>query len=60
VTAGDRVGAIDIPAARDHLSDYPIATLADADQPAEARAWVRLVRSARGQRVLARDGFGKP
>lgn len=60
VTADGRVKTIDIPASREHLSSYPIAALADADEPELAKAWVRLVRSTRGERVLSEDGFGKP
>jgi molybdate transport system substrate-binding protein len=60
VAAGDRVRAIDIPASEQNLNRYPIAALEDADEPALARAWVRLVTGAQGQRVLRDAGFGKP
>jgi molybdate transport system substrate-binding protein len=60
VAAGDEVRAVDIPASEQNLNRYPIAALKDADQPALARAWVRLVTSAQGRRVLRDAGFGKP
>ena len=60
VAAGHRVRAIDIPASEQNLNRYPIAALEDADEPALARAWVRLVTGAQGQRVLRDAGFGKP
>jgi len=40
------------------VSSYPIAVLADAANPAAARAFVDLVRSPAGQDVLAAHGFG--
>ena len=60
VAAGDEVRAIDIPASERNLTRYPIAALKDADEPALARAWVRLVTSAPGRRVLRDAGFGTP
>ena len=60
VAAGHKVRAIDIPTSNQNLNSYPIATLKDARKPALARAWVRLVLSAKGQKVLSDDGFGKP
>ena len=60
VAAGDAVRAIDVPASADSPTRYPIAALADADEPALAEDWVRLVLSRRGQQVLADAGFGKP
>jgi molybdate transport system substrate-binding protein len=60
VAAGHKVRAIDIPTSNQNLNSYPIAALKDARKPALARAWVRLVLSAKGQRVLSDDGFGKP
>jgi molybdate transport system substrate-binding protein len=60
VTAGNQVRAIDIPTGEENLASYPIAALAEADEPELARDWVQLVKSGRGQRVLAQDGFGKP
>lgn len=60
VAAGDEVRAVDVPASEQNLNRYPIAALKDAGQPALARAWVRLVTSAQGRRVLRDAGFGKP
>lgn len=60
VAAGHKVKAIDVPTANENLNTYPIAALSEAKKPDLARAWVDLVTSARGQRVLADAGFGKP
>ena len=60
VAGGDKVRAVDIPTSHENLNSYPIATLADADQPALARAWVALVLSSRGRHVLTHAGFGTP
>jgi molybdate transport system substrate-binding protein len=60
VAAGNKVKAIDIPTSHQNLNSYPIAALKNAGQPGLARDWVRLVLSAKGRKVLARDGFGKP
>jgi molybdate transport system substrate-binding protein len=60
VAAGDKVRAIDVPTSGQNLNSYPIAVLREAEKPALARAWVRLVLSTRGQKVLAAAGFGKP
>jgi molybdate transport system substrate-binding protein len=60
VAAGDKVKAVDIPTSNQNLNSYPIAALEEARKPALAEAWVRLVLSAEGRKVLAADGFGKP
>ena len=56
----DLTEAIDIPTSNRNLNSYPIAALKDAKNPALAEAWVRLVLSRKGQKVLSDDGFGKP
>jgi molybdate transport system substrate-binding protein len=53
----DRVAAISIPSDINLLANYPIASLAGAPHPELARAWLDLVRSKEGQRVLASKGF---
>jgi molybdate transport system substrate-binding protein len=60
VAAGDKVTAIDIPTADENLNSYPIAALEEAEEPSLAKAFVSLVLSTKGQRVLAAAGFGKP
>jgi molybdate transport system substrate-binding protein len=60
VAAGGKVKAIDIPTSDKNLNSYPIAALRGARKPALAKAWVRLVLSGKGQKVLSDDGFGKP
>ncbi|MEJ6329159.1 molybdate ABC transporter substrate-binding protein [Stenotrophomonas maltophilia] len=39
---------------------YPLAVTRASTQPAEARRFATFVRSAQGQAILARHGFGKP
>ncbi|MFF6781754.1 molybdate ABC transporter substrate-binding protein [Streptomyces sp. NPDC012510] len=58
--AGDKVEGVDFPESADAVNDYPIALLKDAPHPATAKAFVELVRSAEGQRVLTEAGFLKP
>jgi molybdate transport system substrate-binding protein len=41
-------------------TEYPIAALAKAANPAAAAAFVGYVLSAAGQAVLAADGFEQP
>jgi molybdate transport system substrate-binding protein len=58
--AGDSVRAYEIPGARSTSTRYLVAALKDAGSPDLARAWVELVLSDRGQRVLSDVGFGPP
>ncbi|MFI8193706.1 molybdate ABC transporter substrate-binding protein [Streptomyces sp. NPDC085946] len=58
--AGDKVQGVEFPESADALNDYPIALLKDAPNPAAARAFVDLVRSSEGRRVLSRAGFLQP
>lgn len=39
---------------------YPLAVTRASTQPAEAKRFTAFVRSAQGQAILARHGFGKP
>lgn len=60
IAAGDRVTGLEFPEAEEAVNDYPIgvpATTADADL---AAAWVDLVLSESGARVLTAAGFGTP
>jgi molybdate transport system substrate-binding protein len=51
------VRAIDIPDAYNVLASYPIAAIKGAENAEAARAFIALVLSAEGQRVLQRHGF---
>lgn len=55
--AADQVQRIDIPDALNTVAEYPIALLADAENPVAAQAFIDLVLSPEGQAVLARYGF---
>jgi len=59
VGADDKVEGIDLPHTAGGTNDYHIAVLADADRHT-ARAFVELVLSPTGQRVLADAGFELP
>ncbi|AXE84428.1 molybdate ABC transporter substrate-binding protein [Streptomyces sp. Go-475] len=58
--AGDKVTGVDFPESAEAVNDYPIAQLKNAPHPETAKAFIALVRSAEGQRVLSRAGFLKP
>ncbi|MCL6674640.1 molybdate ABC transporter substrate-binding protein [Streptomyces panaciradicis] len=59
-TAGDKVEGVEFPESADAVNDYPIALLKDAPNAAAARAFIQLVRSPEGQKVLSAAGFLKP
>ena len=58
--AGGKVKGIPIPDGVNAATEYPIAVLGKAGNPATARAFVDYVLSDAGQAVLAADGFAKP
>jgi molybdate transport system substrate-binding protein len=58
--AGAKVKGIEIPAAQNASTTYPIATLAKAPNAAAARAFVDYVLSADGVKVLTDAGFANP
>ncbi|MDO0912687.1 molybdate ABC transporter substrate-binding protein [Streptomyces sp. DT2A-34] len=58
--AGDRVEGVDFPESADAVNDYPITLLKDAPNAGAAQAFIALVRSAEGQKVLNAAGFLKP
>jgi molybdate transport system substrate-binding protein len=60
VAAGDGTHVVGIPPNLNVIAEYPIAVLRGAPHPGLARVFVELVRSARGQRALARAGFLPP
>lgn len=58
--AGGKVAGVDFPESAKAVNDYPIATLKNAPNAAAASAFVDLVRSAEGQKVLGEAGFMAP
>jgi molybdate transport system substrate-binding protein len=55
--AQGKIEGVAIPQDQNVLATYPIATLKDASSPEDAQAFVDLVLSAEGQKVLSRHGF---
>jgi molybdate transport system substrate-binding protein len=55
--AGDDVDLVRIPARHNVVATYPIAVLDDAPNPRAASAFVQLVQSKAGQRILRNHGF---
>ncbi|MEV5355316.1 molybdate ABC transporter substrate-binding protein [Streptomyces sp. NPDC086081] len=58
--AGDKVEGVEFPESADAVNDYPIALLKDAPNAGAAEAFIALVRSAEGRRVLSEAGFRTP
>ncbi|WP_298991341.1 molybdate ABC transporter substrate-binding protein [uncultured Pseudokineococcus sp.] len=58
--AGDAVRTVEVPEADGAVNSYPVAVLADAAEPAAARAFVDLLTGPEGREVLAQAGFGPP
>lgn len=58
--AGDKVDGVEFPESADAINDYPIAQLKDSKNAEAAKAFIALVRSADGQKVLNEAGFLKP
>lgn len=58
--AGGKVEGVRFPESADAVNDYPIAPLKNGGNAAAAKAFIALVRSAEGQRVLGEAGFLKP
>ncbi|RKF29053.1 molybdate ABC transporter substrate-binding protein [Micromonospora globbae] len=58
--ADDDVSAVEFPESARAVNDYPIVALADAPNPAGARAFVAYVRSDAGRAVLTGAGFQTP
>ncbi|GAB2967739.1 molybdate ABC transporter substrate-binding protein [Saccharothrix stipae] len=59
-SASGQVEGLGFPEADRTVTDYPVAPLARARNPAGARAFVDHVRSERGRAVLAEAGFEAP
>ncbi|WP_200261664.1 molybdate ABC transporter substrate-binding protein [Streptomyces sp. HSG2] len=58
--AGDAVGGVDFPEAAEATNDYPIARLRRSENPDAGQAFLDLVTSAEGRRVLDGAGFLAP
>ncbi|MFI1922355.1 MULTISPECIES: molybdate ABC transporter substrate-binding protein [unclassified Streptomyces] len=58
--AGDKVEGVEFPESADAVNDYPIVRLKDAQNTAAATAFIALVQSAEGQKVLTEAGFLQP
>ncbi|MFJ8192928.1 molybdate ABC transporter substrate-binding protein [Streptomyces sp. NPDC096094] len=58
--AGGKVTGVAFPESAKAVNDYPIALLEEAPNPEAAKAFIELVRSAEGQRVLTAAGFRTP
>jgi molybdate transport system substrate-binding protein len=59
-SAGSAVHAVVIPDSLNASTEYPIAALTNAPNPALAKAFVKYVLSAAGRKVLTADGFKNP
>lgn len=58
--AGAKVQGVEFPESAKAVNDYPIALLKDAPNAAAAQAFIDLVKSPEGQKVLTGAGFLKP
>jgi molybdate transport system substrate-binding protein len=58
--AGDKVQGVPFPEAATAINDYPIAVLDNAPNAEAAKAFIALVKSAEGRRVLTAAGFLNP
>ncbi|GGQ70690.1 molybdate-binding protein [Streptomyces asoensis] len=58
--AGDKVEGVEFPESAEAVNDYPIVRLKDARNADAAKAFIALVRSAEGQKVLTGAGFLRP
>jgi molybdate transport system substrate-binding protein len=60
VAAGDTVATVEVPEAADALTTYAVATLEQGADDDLAQAWVDLLLSDEGRRVLEQAGFALP
>ncbi|MER7689524.1 molybdate ABC transporter substrate-binding protein [Streptomyces sp. NPDC097610] len=58
--AGDKVEGVEFPESAKAVNAYPIALLKDAPNAEAAKAFIALVQSAEGQKVLTAAGFLQP
>lgn len=60
LAAAGSVSVVEVPGTGEVVNDYPAVVLAEAPNPAGARAFVELLVSEQGRAVLADAGFGLP
>ncbi|MGI5453013.1 molybdate ABC transporter substrate-binding protein [Streptomyces sp. CA-249302] len=58
--AGSKVEGVEFPESSEAINDYPITLLKNAKNPTAAKAFMELVQSTEGQKVLTEAGFLKP
>jgi molybdate transport system substrate-binding protein len=58
--AGDKVEGVEFPESAKAVNDYPIVQLKNAENAAGAKAFIALVKSAEGQKVMSASGFLSP
>lgn len=58
--AGSKVDGVNFPESAQAINSYPIVALKNAPNPTGAQAFLALVKSAEGQKVLSEAGFLKP
>jgi molybdate transport system substrate-binding protein len=58
--AGGKVAGVEFPESAKAVNDYPIALLKQAPNPSAAEAFIALVESAEGKKVLSAAGFLNP
>jgi len=58
--AGDKVEGVEFPESADAINDYPITLLKESRNTDTAKAFIALVQSAEGQKVLTAAGFLQP
>ncbi|MQY37036.1 Molybdate-binding protein ModA [Streptomyces sp. RB17] len=59
-SAGGKVEGVEFPESAKAINDYPIVLLKNAPNAQTAKAFIALVQSAEGQKVLSEAGFLKP
>ncbi|WP_329137629.1 molybdate ABC transporter substrate-binding protein [Streptomyces sp. NBC_01476] len=59
-TAGGKVDGVDFPESAKAINNYPIVRLKGAPNPAGAKAFIALVQSTLGHKVLLQAGFLNP
>ncbi|MET9907708.1 molybdate ABC transporter substrate-binding protein [Streptomyces sp. NPDC006476] len=58
--AGSKVQGVEFPESANAINDYPITLVKNAPNSVAAKAFIALVQSAEGQKVLTEAGFLKP
>jgi molybdate transport system substrate-binding protein len=58
--AGSKVQGVEFPESANAINDYPITLVKNARDSVAAKAFIALVQSAEGQKVLSEAGFLKP